>query len=165
MTATLTRYVLNLVTDEWPDPPVPYDLLRVDRNGSVVVDTGEVAESIDLAEHILISVGRDSTDHTPEGTLPRYETLEVLDVEIEAADAREFGTVTSHAEFRRIVDNVQRALDTERSLPDVSLTDRDRQPTRLEMFVGTESDRSTNHRNHYSVGFPLRIRGKLDPDK
>jgi|APHM01.1.fsa_nt_gi hypothetical protein len=165
MTETLTRYVLELIFDEWPTPMIPSDLLRIDKNESVVLDTGAVAQGVDLAENIVVSVGRDSTDHTPEGTLPRYETLETLDVEIEAADSREFGTVSSHADFRRVVNNVQRALDAERSFPDVSLTNRDRQPTRLEMFVEEESDRSSNHRNHYSVGFPLRIRGKLDPDK
>lgn len=165
MTATLTRFVLDLIDEEWPDASLPPDLLRIDRNESVAVGTGEVVQSVDLTDNIVLSVGRDTTDHTPEGTLPRYETVEVLDMKIEAADSRQFGTIGSHADFRRIVDKVRQALDAERSLPDVSLTGRTRQPERLEMFIGEETDRSSNQRNHYSVGFPLRVRGKLDPDK
>jgi len=164
MAETLTRFVLELIYDAWPDPIIPGDLLRIDRNESVILETGNAAQGVELTENAVISVGRDSTDHTPEGTLPRYETLEVLDVEIQTLDARQFGTVASHADFRRLVDKVQQALDGQRSQPDVSLSDRDRQPTRLEMFLGDEQDRSTNQRNHYAVGFPLRVRGKLDPD-
>jgi hypothetical protein len=162
MPETLTRFVLELLVDEWPEPSFPDDLHRIDRNESVILETDEPSQGDELTSNAVLSVGRDTTDHAPEGTSPIYETVEILDVEIQALDARQYGTVESHAEFRRLVDNVKLALDTERSLPDISLLGRDRQPTRLSMFIGDEQDRSTNQRSHYAVGFPLRLRGKLD---
>jgi len=126
------------------------------------LETGNPSQGVELTTNAVISVGRDTTDHTPEGTAPTYETIETLDVEIQALDTRQYGTVGSHAEFRRLVDNIKAALDTERSLPDITLSGRDRQPTRVSMFIGDEQDRSTNQRSHYAVGFPLRLRGKLD---
>jgi len=165
MTRTLTRFVLELIYDEWPAVIIPDSLLRIDGNESVVLETGEARQSVDLSEHTVITATRDATDHDPEGTAPIYETVETLDVEIEAADKRAYGTVKSHAEFRGLVDKVQVALDTERSLPDPALSGRVRQPTRISMFVGDEQDRSSNNRDHYRVGFPLRLRGKLDLER
>lgn len=162
MPETLTRFVLELLVDEWPDGSFPDDVRRIDRNESVILETGDPSQGVELTTNAVISVGRDTTDHTPEGTAPTYETVETLDVEIQALDARQYGTVGSHAEFRRLVDNIKVALDTERSIPDITLSGRDRQPTRVSMFIGDEQDRSTNQRSHYAVGFPLRLRGKLD---
>jgi hypothetical protein len=162
MPETLTRFVLELLVDEWPDGSFPESVVRIDRNESVILETGNPSQGVELTTNAVVSVGRDTTDHTPEGTAPTYETVETLDVEIQALDTRQYGTVGSHAEFRRLVDNTKAALDTERSLPDITLSGRDRQPTRLSMFIGDEQDRSTNQRSHYAVGFPLRLRGKLD---
>jgi len=162
MPETLTRFVLELLVDEWPDGSFPDPVVRIDRNESVILETGNPSQGVELTTNAVISVGRDTTDHTPEGTAPTYETVETLDVEIQALDTRQYGTVGSHAEFRRLVDNIKAALDTERSLPDITLSGRDRQPTRVSMFIGDEQDRSTNQRSHYAVGFPLRLRGKLD---
>jgi len=162
MPETLTRFVLKLLVDEWPDGSFPDPVVRIDRNESVILETGNPSQGVELTTNAVISVGRDTTDHTPEGTAPTYETIETLDVEIQALDTRQYGTVGSHAEFRRLVDNIKAALDTERSLPDITLSGRDRQPTRVSMFIGDEQDRSTNQRSHYAVGFPLRLRGKLD---
>jgi len=162
MPETLTRFVLELLVNEWPDGSFPDPVVRIDRNESVILETGNPSQGVELTTNAVISVGRDTTDHTPEGTAPTYETIETLDVEIQALDTRQYGTVGSHAEFRRLVDNIKAALDTERSLPDITLSGRDRQPTRVSMFIGDEQDRSTNQRSHYAVGFPLRLRGKLD---
>lgn len=163
MAETLTRYVLELISEEWPEPTLPEDLATYDRDDAVLLTTGERRTDISLEEYTLVSASRDAIDPTPEGTAPIYETIETVEIEIEAVVAEQYGTVDSHAEFRRVVDNVKRALDVERTFPDVSLTDRARQPTRLSLFIGSETDRSSNHRDHFRVGFPVRIRGKLEP--
>jgi len=164
MAETLTRYVLELIGEEWPEPALPDDFAAYDKDDAVLLTTGQRRTDISLEEHTLISASRDAIDPTPEGTAPIYETVETLDLEIEAVVADQYGTLDSHAEFRRVVDNVKRALDTERTFPDISLTDRARQPTRLSLFVGSETDRSSDHRDHFRVGFPVRIRGKLEPN-
>jgi len=163
MAETLTRYVLDLIAEEWPEPTLPEDFATYDTDDAVLLTTGERRTDISLEEYTLVSASRDAIDPTPEGTAPIYETIETVEIEIEAVVAEQYGTVDSHAEFRRIVDNVKRALDVEQTFPDVSLTDRARQPTRLSLFIGSETDRSSNHRDHFRVGFPVRIRGKLEP--
>jgi len=163
MAETLTRYVLELIGEEWPEPDLPPDFAAYDKDDAVLLTTGERRTDISLEEFTLISASRDSIDTTPEGTQLTYETVETLDIEVQAVVSERRGTLDSHAEARRIVDNVKRALDVERSFPDVSLTNRTRQPTRLSLFIGSETDRSSNHRDHFRVGFPVRIRGKLEP--
>jgi len=191
MPETLTRYILELIIEEWPEPEssLPPGLAGYDKDDATLLTTderrtainvedvnlvnivlgiplapsGERRADINLEEYTLISVSRDAIDPTPEGTAPIYETVETLDIELQAVVADQYGTLGSHAEFRRVVDNVKRALDAERTFPDVSLTDRARQPTRLSLFIGSETDRSANHRDHFRVGFPVRIRGKLEP--
>jgi hypothetical protein len=163
MAETLTRYVLELIGEEWPEPQLPEDFAAYDTDDAVLLTTGERRTDISQEEYTLVSVSRDAIDPTPKGTGPTYETIETLDIEIEAVVSEQYGTVDSHAEFRRIVDNVKRALDTELEFPDVSLTNRTRQPARLSLFIGSETDRSSNHRDHFRVGFPVRIRGKLEP--
>jgi len=164
MAETLTRFVLETIFLNWPDPLIPDDLARIDKDDSIFLPTGERTQSRPREEYTLISVSRDATDATVEGTGATYETMEVLDVEIEGLVAEQFGTLDSHAEFRRIVEKTKTALDTERSYPDPNLTNRTRQSTRLSMFIGSETDRSHADRDSFHVGFPLRIRGKLDPD-
>ena len=164
MAETLTRYILELISEEWPEPQLPSGFARYDTDDAVLLTTGERRTDIALEEHTLVSASRDAIDPTPEGTAPIYETVETVEIEIEAVVAEQYGTLESHAEFRRVVDNVKRALDTERTFPDLSLTDRARQPTRLSLFIGSETDRSSNHRDHFRVGFPVRIRGKLEPN-
>jgi len=164
MAETLTRYVLELIGEEWPEPTLPEDFAAYDVDDATLLTTDERRTDISLEEHTLVSASRDAIDPTPEGTAPIYETVETVEIEIEALVAEQFGTLDSHAEFRRLVDNVKQALDTERTFPDVSLTDRARQPTRLSLFIGSETDRSSNHRDHFRVGFPVRIRGKLEPN-
>lgn len=163
MAETLTRFVLETIFVEWPDPLIPQDLARIDKDDSVFLPTGERVQSAPIDDFTLISVSRDTTDPTVEGPGATYETIETLDVEIEAVAADQFGTVESHAEFRRLVDKTKTALDTERRFPATNLTDRTRQPTRLSMYIGSETDRSHGLRDSFRVGFPLRIRGKLDP--
>jgi hypothetical protein len=163
MSETLTRYILELIGEEWPEPQLPPDFAAYDKDDAVLLKTGERRADLSLEEYTLVSASRDAIDPTPEGTEPIYETIETLDVEVEALVSEQFGTLDSHAEFRRVVDNVKRALDAERTLPDVSLTNRTRQPARLSLYIGSETDRSSNHRDHYRVGFPVRIRGKVEP--
>jgi len=163
MAETLTRYVLELIGEEWPAKQLPEDFAAYDTDDATLLTTGERRTDIALEEYTLVSASRDAIDPTPEGTAPIYETVETVDIEVEAVVAEQFGTLDSHAEFRRIVDNVKRALDAERTFPDISLTNRTRQPTRLSLYIGSETDRSSNHRDHFRVGFPVRIRGKLEP--
>jgi len=164
MAETLTRWLLELLWDEWPEATLPRDVVRKDADDHYILEWDQRKRSIEQTDVAVIEVSRDATDPTPEGPGLNYETIETVDVELSAVVSDEWGPFDSHAEFRRLVDNAKAALDVERSYPSISLEDRTRQPTRLTMLVGSEQDRSSTHRDHYAVGFAVRLRGKLDAD-
>jgi hypothetical protein len=170
MTATLSRWLLDTIYDEWPDPmfpPTPPDgdaVVRIDRDEPRILATGERTRSVDLAVAATISAGTDDVSHTPEGTQPTYETEETATVRVASLHEQQGGTVAGHAGHRRLVDNVLGALDAVRSYPAVDLSNRSRQPTRLSIFVGGVQDSSSEYADHYETTIPVRLRGKLDPD-
>lgn len=170
MAKTLTRWLLDIIWDNWPEefpppePPAGEAVVRVDRDDPLVLATDARTRSVDLTQSAVIAASVDDVAHSPEGPGPTYETEETAEVVVEGLHAREHGTLGSHAEFRQLVDNVLVALDAERSYPDIALDERSRQPTRLSLFVGTPQDTSSNYRDHYRQTIPLRLRGKFDPD-
>jgi len=170
MTATLSRWLLETIFDEWPEtlvppsPPAQGAVVRIDSDDPKVLETGEHTRSIDLTVATIIAVGSDDTAHSPEGTRATYETEETLTVRVTSLHERHNGAVAGHAGHQALVDNVLGALDAVRSYPAVDLSNRSRQPTRLSIFVGDVQDSSAEYADHYETTIPVRLRGKLDPD-
>lgn len=157
------RWLLGVIQSEWPDPSLPDDLARINRDAPENLATGKSSISVDLERYNAIHVSSGSVQREFYGNQPQYSVDTTLDVRVEAKAERDRGNVADDAEFNTLVRYAQHAINTQLSYPNVDPDAEDigrvqYEDTRIE----DEQRLAAGDKDYYRTDFSVRLTGKAD---
>ena len=149
----LVQYVLNIIDGNWQlanYDPMP---VRIHRDDSVRLDTGERTREFDLTEANAVGVSSaPETTNTPIGTEFDYAVRGGVSVRVEGAHHFTGGHITDSRDFDALVSEVKRTIHLNREwpLPGEGFHT---------LYIDNENNASADYRDYYRYDFDIWFRG------
>lgn len=156
------EFILALIKQEWPADSFPNDLVRINRDEPLILETDERTQAVNLDNVAAVGVSLASRSKELFGTSPQYRVETVVDVRIEAKPEPEKGRVRDAPAFKTLVAYVQAAINSRLTYPDVPSDDPLGRIEYLDLQIENDDDQEQDYKNYYRYDFSVRMRGNQE---
>jgi hypothetical protein len=154
-------WLLGIIKSEWPDPPFPDDLVRINRDEPRILETGERSMAVDLERNNAVGVSSGSVTRELYGTQIQYRVDTNLDVRIEATSGDDWSEATTDVQaFDTLVAKIQAAINSQIKYPEVDPgADPVGKVEYLDLRIEDEQRLASGDKDYYRTDFTVRLRG------
>lgn len=154
-------FLLDIIKSEWPDPPFPDDLVRINRDEPRILETDERTVSVDLERFNAVGVSSGSVTRELYGTQIQYRVDTNLDVRIEAKSGDDWSEANTDVQaFDTLVAKVQAAINSQIKYPEVDPgADPVGKVEYLDLRIEDEQRLASGDKDYYRTDFTVRLRG------